>query len=222
MKLQMEKDIVELEQKALRLQMNPHFIFNALNSIQSQIGTGNDKEARYYLAKFSRLMRQILDNSRNTTITLQEEISTLENYLLIEKFCNGDRFDYSIEVPQGMETDFVRIPPMMIQPFVENAIKHGLREIEGLGRRGKITIEFKENQDGIICTVTDNGIGRKRSEELNALSKETYHRSTALLVTQERLDRMSEDTDKHSLEIVDLYEGSAPSGTQVIIRIPTI
>ena len=222
MKLQMEKDIVELEQKALRLQMNPHFIFNALNSIQSQIGTGNDKEGRYYLAKFSRLMRQILDNSRNTTITLQEEISTLENYLLIEEFCNGNRFEYTITVPENMETDFVRIPPMMIQPFVENAIKHGFRDMDGLGKKGMITIEFTEEKEAIICTVADNGIGRERSAELNKASKETYHRSTALLVTQERLDKLSEESDKLSLEIIDLYDGDQPSGTKVIIRIPTI
>ncbi|MGZ4035377.1 MAG: ligand-binding sensor domain-containing protein, partial [Bacteroidia bacterium] len=118
-KLQLEKEVVELEQKALRLQMNPHFIFNALNSIQSQIGNDNEQVARYYLAKFSRLMRQILDNSRNAVITLEEEVNTLENYLLIEKFCNGDRFDYKIMVDPAIEKDYVKIPPMLLQPFIE-------------------------------------------------------------------------------------------------------
>ena len=103
----MEKEIVELEQKALRPQMNPHFIFNALNSIQSQIGTDNEQAARYYLAKFSRLMRQILDNSRNTLISLDEEVNTLENYLLVEKFCNGERFDYKVSVDESPERDFI-------------------------------------------------------------------------------------------------------------------
>lgn len=221
-KLQMEIEMVELEHKALRLQMNPHFIFNALNSIQSQIGTGNDKEARYYLAKFSRLMRQILDNSRNATITLLEEISTLENYLLIEKFCNGDRFDYEINVPEELETDFVRIPPMIIQPFVENAIKHGLRNMDGTDKRGKITIDFSDKKEYIECVITDNGIGRKKAAEINQVSKETYHHSTALLVTQERLDLLLDQPGKAALEIIDLYENDIPMGTKINIRIPII
>jgi ligand-binding sensor domain-containing protein len=218
-KLQMEKDIMELEQKALRLQMNPHFIFNALNSIQSQIGTDNEQTARYYLAKFSRLMRQILDNSRNPVITLEEEVNTLENYLLIEKFCNGDRFDYRIKVEETIESDYVKIPPMILQPFVENAIKHGLKYIEG--KRGLIEVNFVQKENVLECSVADNGIGRKRSEELNKISKETYHKSTALLVTQERLDKIKEDVEVQSLEIIDLHnEKEEAIGTRVIVRIP--
>lgn len=218
-KITLEKEIIELEQKALRLQMNPHFIFNALNSIQSQIGTDNEQAARYYLAKFSRLMRQILDNSRNSVITLQEEINTLENYLLIEKFCNGDRFDYKFIIDPHIETDYITTPPMLLQPFIENAIKHGLRYMDG--RRGLITVEIHE-KDGILeCSVTDNGIGRAKSEEMNKLGKETYHKSTALLVTRERLDLVKADKDIKTLEIIDLYDehGNA-TGTRVIIRIP--
>lgn len=218
-KLQLEKEVVELEQKALRLQMNPHFIFNALNSIQSQIGTDNEQAARYYLAKFSRLMRQILDNSRNATITLEEEVNTLENYLLIEKFCNGDRFDYKIVVDEKIEKDYVKIPPMLLQPFIENAIKHGLKYIDG--RRGMIEVSFAEKNNLLECSVTDNGIGRKRADELNATSKETYHKSTALIVTQERLDLLKEDKNIQSLEIIDLYdEKNNATGTKVIVRIP--
>ncbi|MFL5754537.1 MAG: two-component regulator propeller domain-containing protein [Bacteroidia bacterium] len=219
-KLQMEKDLLELEQKALRLQMNPHFIFNALNSIQSQIGTDNEQSARYYLAKFSRLMRQILDNSRNTEITLEEEVNTLENYLLIEKFCNGERFDYSITVTGNIEKDYVKIPPMLLQPFVENAIKHGMKHISN--KRGIISVTFEEKNNVLECTVSDNGIGRKKSEELNEKSKETYHRSTALLVTEERLSRMTAAQEINSpLEIIDLYnEQGEPEGTKVILRIP--
>ncbi len=220
-KLQLEKEVVELQQKALRLQMNPHFIFNALNSIQSQIGTDNEQAARYYLAKFSRLMRQILDNSRNTSITLQEEINTLENYLLIEKFCNGDRFDYEITVDKHIETDYTSTPPMLLQPFIENAIKHGLRFMND--KRGMIKVKISEHNGILACSVADNGIGRKRSAELNQTSKETYHRSTALLVTQERLELLKIDSDIKSLEIIDLYdEHGEACGTQVVIRIPLI
>lgn len=221
-KLRLEKEVVELEQKALRLQMNPHFIFNALNSIQSQIGTGKEQEARYYLAKFSRLMRQILDNSRNPVITLEEEVNTLENYLLIEKFCNGERFDYAITVAENIEQDFVRIPPMLLQPFVENSIKHGMKFSDAT-TRGLIRIDFREKGNLLECSVTDNGIGRQKAGELHKSSKETYHQSTALLVTQERLDLLGDDKHRQSLEIIDLYdEHGQPAGTQVIVRIPLI
>lgn len=218
-KLQLEKDVVELEQKALRLQMNPHFIFNALNSIQSQIGTDNEQAARYYLAKFSRLMRQILDNSRNTSIPLEEEVNTLENYLLIEKFCNGNRFDYKITVDGNVEKDYIKIPPMLLQPFVENAIKHGLKHSDG--KRGRIDVHFAEKDGLLECSVTDNGIGRAKAGELSRISKETYHKSTALLVTQERLGLLSENKNIRSLEITDLYdENGNAAGTSVVVRIP--
>lgn len=219
-RLKMEKELVELEQKTLRLQMNPHFIFNALNSIQSQIGTGKEQEARYYLAKFSRLMRQILDNSRNTTISLEEEIRTLENYLLIEQFCNGNRFDYTIESDPSLEPDFIRLPPMLLQPFVENAIKHGFR-FNDPEKRGSILITFREQDNMLECSVTDNGIGRKQSAELSKNSKETYHQSTALLVTQERLNLMNGDQSEATLEILDLEDANGhATGTKVVIRIP--
>lgn len=218
-KLQMEKEIVELEQKALRLQMNPHFIFNALNSIQSQIGTDNEQTARYYLAKFSRLMRQILDNSRNTVISLDEEVNTLENYLLVEKFCNGERFDYTVTVDESLERDFIKIPPMLLQPFIENSIKHGLKHNNT--RRGLIEVRFEEKNGLLECSVTDNGIGRTRSEALNKASREPHHKSTALLVTQERLDLLKSDPAVKALEIIDLYNDQGEAcGTKVIVRIP--
>ena len=219
-RLQMEKDFLELEQKALRLQMNPHFIFNALNSIQGLIGTGNEQQARYYLAKFSRLMRQILDNSRNTFITLEEEINTLENYLIIEQFCNGNKFDYEISVDESLEKDYIKIPPMLVQPFVENAIKHGMKKYDGQ-HRGFIRINFDDREKFLECTITDNGIGREKAEELIRSSMETYHQSTSFLVTRERLDLLQENLTQENFEIIDLHDASGEaSGTQVIIRIP--
>ena len=218
--LALEKDFIELEQKAMRLQMNPHFIFNALNSIQSLIGTGKETEARYYLAKFSRLMRQILDNSRKSTISLDEEIHSLENYLLIEQFCNAERFNYSIEVDESMEKDFIKLPPMLIQPFVENAIKHGMKGRSETDGKGTIRIQFEEKNNLLICTIEDNGIGRKASAVLNESSQETYHTSTGLSVTAERLKRMASESTEEPLEIIDLYEAGVACGTRVILRIP--
>ncbi len=218
---EMERNLLELEQKALRLQMNPHFIFNALNSIQGLIGTQNETEARYYLAKFSRLMRQILDNSRQATITLEEEKATLENYLLIEQFCNGNRFDYAIKMDLVTEPNYIEMPPMMIQPYVENAIKHGFKFQKEDDRRGNLSIHFTETERGIVCEIEDNGIGRAKAKELAEKSVEGFHVSTGLNVTQERLDLLSEDKANYSVGIEDLTtETGEARGTKVRISIP--
>lgn len=217
--LKTDKMILELEQKALRLQMNPHFIFNALNSIQSQIGNNDEQAARYNLAKFSRLMRQILDNSKHSLISLKEEINTLENYLLVEKFSNGDKFDYKIDISGETEIDFIEVPPMILQPFIENSIKHGLKNIEH--RRGFIHVSIIEKEGFLECSVEDNGVGRIKSGELNKKSKETYHESTAMSVTAERLEILRENRNYQALEIIDLRdENGQAEGTKVIVRIP--
>jgi ligand-binding sensor domain-containing protein/two-component sensor histidine kinase len=218
--VEFEMEVLELEQKAMRLQMNPHFIFNALNSIQSLIGTGDETKARYFLAKFSRLMRQILDNSRKTEITLEEEISTLENYLLIEQFCNGGRFEYTVEMDKNMESDFINIPPMLIQPFVENAIKHGMKGKTDKDDKGQINLKFVETGGILKCVIEDNGIGRKAAEEINKASKETYHTSAGLSVTEDRLRKFDMGGTIKPLEIIDLYEDGKATGTRVIIRLP--
>ena len=132
-KLEMEKDLLRLEQKALGLQMNPHFLFNALNSIQNMIALQDTKSARYYLAKFAKLMRLVLDNSRETYIPVEREIQTLETYLAIEQFSRGDHFDYEIELDDELNQEEMLVPPMLLQPFVENAIIHGVAHISERG-----------------------------------------------------------------------------------------
>ncbi len=213
--LQMEKDLLELEQKALRLQMNPHFIFNALNSIQGLISQKDDKTARFYLAKFSKLMRLILDNSRQSMITLRTEIMTLENYLSLEKFCSGDQFEFEILCEEDVQKDEVSIPPMMIQPFVENAVIHGMKHKQN---SGKILVSFTQIGHVLECSITDNGVGRTKASEMNA-QRDQEHKSTALVVTQERLDILNKDSGVKSLEIIDLYTDDQPTGTKVILRI---
>jgi len=218
--VEMAKNLVELEQKALRLQMNPHFIFNALNSIQGLIGTQNETEARYYLAKFSRLMRQILDNSRKSSISLEEEKATLENYLLIEQFCTGNTFDYKIELDLVTEPNYIELPPMIIQPYIENAIKHGFR-FQDAKKRGEISIRFTETENKIICEIEDNGIGREKAKELSDKSMDGFHVSTGLNVTQERLDLLSEDKSHAAILITDkMNEQGQALGTLVQITIP--
>jgi ligand-binding sensor domain-containing protein len=207
-----EKKLLELQQKTLRLQMNPHFMFNALNSIQNNIGGGNEQTARYYLAKYSKLMRMVLDNSRNNLITLDDEIKMLDNYLLLEKFSNNDSFDYTIHVNESIEKQEILIPPMIIQPFIENAVVHGMKNIE---IRGKISISFDLCQDVLLCIVEDNGVGREIK------NNESEHKSTALLVTQERLDLLQENKNYKTIDIIDLKDNFGKSlGTKISIKIP--
>ena len=137
-RLEMEKHLLELEQKALQLQMNPHFIFNALNTIQSQISEKDHQTARYQLAKFSKLMRAILENSRTSKISLETEIDTLKSYLVLEQFSRGQTFDFDIQIDLEDEDYEIFIPSMLIQPFVENAIIHGVAHLKE--KKGKIGI----------------------------------------------------------------------------------
>lgn len=216
-----ERNMLQLEQQALRLQMNPHFIFNALNSIQGLIGTENEVKARYYLAKFARLMRQILNNSRNVTIPLEDEVATLENYLLIEQFCNGNRFDYEIKTEIRTAISFLEIPPMLIQPFVENSVKHAFQFAEGQTIRGKIAILFREEQDGIRCFIRDNGIGREQASARQQKSTAPDHKSLGLEVTSERLKLISSISSEHALEVHDILDETGKVvGTEVQIFIP--
>ena len=211
----MEKELLLLEQKALRLQMNPHFIFNALNTIQALVSKNDSKTARYYLAKFSKLMRQILDNSRQTSIPLEHELVTLENYLAIEQFCHNNRFDFKLEIDEEIDTEFVQIPPMLLQPFIENSIIHGVSQMK---EKGLINISFKQVDELMICSIEDNGIGREKASEMKS-QKDQHHKSTALIVTQERLDILNENA-KESIQITDLYhEDQSPRGTRVTVKI---
>ena len=212
-RLEMEKNLLELEQKALQLQMNPHFIFNALNSIQSQIGKQDNRTAKYQLAKFSKLMRAILENSRSNKISLEQEIETLTNYLTLEQFSRGNAFDFSIETPPDLDLEDTFIPPMMVQPFVENAIVHGVSHLE---EKGQIRVQFLQENRALKCVVEDNGVGRERSAKLRSQAFE-YHKSTALKVTQERLDILQPDGKKR-LIIEDILDAKGQvSGTRVIL-----
>lgn len=211
-----EKELIKLEQKALRLQMNPHFIFNALNSIQALVSTNDAKTARLYLAKFSKLMRQILDNSRKTSILLENEIATLENYLAIEQFCHNNRFDFLVETEDSLLDEELEIPPMLIQPFVENAIVHGVSQMQG---QGFISVKFSLVGDNLLCEIKDNGIGRQAATKMRS-QRDQAHKSTALLITQERLDRLNPDGNLPGIEMIDLKdEAGNATGTLVRIRI---
>lgn len=216
-KLTLEKNLLELEQKALRLQMNPHFIFNVLNSIHNQIILNDSGKARYALSKFSKLMRQVLENSREKFISIDDEIETLKNYVQLERLTSGLEVDLSFEFGEDVDQSEPILPPLMIQPFVENAIIHGFK---GMTVPGQIKVSFNWLFDDVLeCTIEDNGIGRAKAGELKA-QQEAHHKSTALKVAQERLANLNQNSKFNPFEIIDLYDDKKkPMGTKVIIRI---
>jgi ligand-binding sensor domain-containing protein len=218
-RLEMSKNILELEQATSRLQMNPHFLFNSLNSIQGYIASNNTTEAKWYLSKFAKLMRLILDNAKEEFIPLRDEMYILENYMILERMRMNEKFDYTIICDASIDTDEVEIPPMIIQPFVENSILHGLKHKEG---KGLIDIKFFMNDGVLTCEITDNGIGRQAATEMKNKSA-ADHKSSAITITEERLKRMEKDSKKEgSIKFLDLKDVNGEiCGTKVIINIPT-
>lgn len=209
----LERKLVEYQLKALRAQMNPHFIFNSLNSILLFMLEHDTDAAHLYLTKFSRLMRSTLEHSKNESVPLAEELSALRCYLDLETLRLDNRFIYSIDVAPEVNIDDVMIPPMLIQPYAENAIQHGLKRSGGI-----LTIDIRRESEWILCSVTDNGVGRGEGTRGGGSS----HRSRGMSVTKERLEVLSSLNREHyGLEVVDLTgETGLPLGTRVNIRIP--
>lgn len=207
---------IELEQRLLRSQMNPHFIFNSLIAIESYIYKNEPREAGRYLSGFARLMRLILENSREEFIPLSTEIKTLEHYLELQKNRFDDTFEYTIELGENIDPDSISIPPMLAQPFIENSIEHGLKNNN---KQGKIMIRFTL-ADELIFEVTDNGIGLARSVEIRKQNK--THQSMATTITMERLTILNRrKRNKIRFNIEELKdETSEVSGTRVYFSIP--
>ncbi|MFT7451014.1 MAG: ligand-binding sensor domain-containing protein/two-component sensor histidine kinase [Patescibacteria group bacterium] len=214
-RLETEKTILELEQKALQLQMNPHFIFNVLNSIQSLISQKDERTARYFLAKFSKLMRSILENSREERIPLEQEIETLEHYLSVERFSRDDQFDYEIYIDPKLDVESIMMAPMLLQPFLENAIIHGVGQVK---EGGKIKLSFIQNYGTLECVIEDNGPGIAKARERKSQQEHT-HKSTGLEVTKERLDILNPLAKGKSLEMIDRAADGVGEGTKVIVRL---
>ncbi|GGE32940.1 tetratricopeptide repeat-containing sensor histidine kinase [Psychroflexus planctonicus] len=217
--LALEKQYRDSELKALKAQMNPHFIFNVLNSIQEFIVLNKKDLASEYLATFAELIRSYLFFSNKGKLTLEEEIETLEKYLSLEQLRFSEQFSFSIKVKDSIPVEEIEIPTMLIQPYVENAVKHGLFHKK---EKGKITIEFKRvSEKCIACSIEDNGIGRKKSASLQA-KKTNLHQSFATKATEERLALINQQNfEKIGVEIKDLEtEDGEAIGTRVQISIP--
>ena len=214
-----EKRVLSLEQSMLRSQMNPHFIFNSLNSIKQFIIVNEKEKAVRYLNKFAKLMRKILEGSSRRETSLAEEIETIDLYLKIENMRFSNDIDVNIQVDPNLNMELIKVPSLLMQPFLENAIWHGLSDKDG---EKKIWIHIEKESDvRMRISITDNGIGRERAEQKKV--KRTHKRnSVGLTNTRERLQHFARNYEKDfDLEFIDLKtESGESSGTQVVLRIP--
>jgi sensor histidine kinase YesM len=217
-KLNLDKQVAEFEMKALHAQMNPHFIFNSLNSIREMILHDDNRNASRYLSRFARLIRLNLEHSRQTFITLQQNIDYLESYLEMEQLRFPD-FSFKIEAARELDLDEVRLAPMLIQPLVENAIWHGLMPKE---KDRWVHIRFFPVEDKLVCAIEDNGIGIRRSMQNKTFSQQT-HRSMGIGNIRERIAVLNERYRiRCSLTIEDKADllGSDGSGTLITLVFP--
>jgi putative methionine-R-sulfoxide reductase with GAF domain/ligand-binding sensor domain-containing protein len=218
--LRLNKDLATSQLTALRAQMNPHFIFNALNSVQQYILQGNVIEANKYLSKFSKLQREILNYSTQNFISLQKETETLQLYLELEQLRFAEKFTFSITKHELIDEEEIKIPPMIIQPFIENAIWHGLMPKTG---DRFVNVHFNLLSDEqLVCTITDNGIGREAAARLRKTNgQEEKHQSKGLSLVYDRLNILQAQFGKpFHAAIFDLVtEDGSANGTQVILTI---
>ncbi len=220
--LKNEKKLLTLEQSMLRSQMNPHFLFNSLNSIKLYIINNEQKNAVHYLNKFSKLVRKILEASSLREIPLAEELETVELYMNIENIRFSNEIDFKIRISDDIDPHNVKIPSLILQPFLENALWHGLSSKTG---EKKIVLNVRKATDEnfIHISITDNGIGRMASEEIKQ-SKVLKRKSVGIDITKERLSNFSRDyLNSFNLQILDLYtDDGKPEGTKVLLHIPIV
>lgn len=216
---QTKVEIATNQLKALRAQMNPHFVFNSLNSIQHFILNNNSPEAGKYLNKFAKLIRTILYNSEKPSVSVREELDALRLYLDLESLRFEGKFTYVIEVGDDVDQDYFEIPTMLLQPYCENAILHGLMPKDS---GGKLKVSIYLRGDMLVCQVTDNGIGREKARQIRQLSNKKDHKSMGMRITQDRLEIINRLQGSNlSLAITDLFDDNGnPAGTRVEIFIP--
>ena len=219
-KMKAEQNSHALEQKLLRSQMNPHFIFNSLASIQNFVVNQKASEASIYLARFSQLVRNILDSTVDESVPLQKEIETIQNYLELQKVRYSGQFEFSLTVDENINKESMMIPPMLAQPFIENSIEHGIKYKE---TPGQIDIRFNLEGDLIRFEVEDNGVGREKAKEIE-LKQKRIHRSMSTSITHERLIKLNKKMrHKIKMEITDLKDDlGAARGTKVSFGIPVV
>ena len=206
----------QLELKSLRGQMNPHFIFNALNSVNEFIATQDQRKANAYLSQFSKLMRSVLDVNMKDLIPLSEELALTKNYLELEHARFSEKFDYNYEVEPALLHSDLTVPPLLLQPYIENAVWHGLRYLEG---KGRLSLTVRNAGAHIEIIISDNGIGRTNSQKLKT-KHQKKHKSTGLKNTSDRIEIIKSLYAKQvDVEVSDLNKGEDNTGTRVLIKV---
>jgi hypothetical protein len=218
-KMRLENELRLSQQIALKAQMNPHFIFNVLNSIKGYIYENDKKKAAAYLSDFSDLVRRILTMSAQPSVRLSEELETLATYIRLEQMMLDGNFLYEENVSAEVDTSGIRIPVLLIQPFIENAFQHGLRHKSG-EKKLSLRVYFESAKSILVIEITDNGIGREKSTELNAMTRQN-HKSFAVESSSKRIELINEEkSGLVGVEILDMHDeiGNA-NGTRVVIKI---
>jgi ligand-binding sensor domain-containing protein len=215
----LQQKIHNLEQLALRSQMNPHFIFNCLNSIQNFIINKDLETTNQYLTEFANLIRQTLDSADKGVISIKQEIQYLTRYIDLERMRFGNAFDYAIEADPAIDQDLVYIPSMILQPYVENGVRHGMRyKTDG---KGMIRVQFRQTGEDLLCIVEDNGIGREGVHKLKSTMHVEYQ-SKGMSLTAARIDALNrQHHELVTIEILDLTGADGkPAGTRIVIYFP--
>ena len=216
-KLLLEQESIQLEQKLLRTQMNPHFIANSLAAIQGNIYKQDKEKSVTYLSKFAKLMRFILESSREKEVLLEKEITSLTNYLDLQKLLLEEKLTYTISVSENLDPDEYKIPPMLIQPFVENAIVHG---VELKNTPGKVNVLFEKVKDSLKIVIEDDGLGRKAVNEIYK-QRQSSHLSFSTNITNERIEKINNES---TLSIIskteDVLVDGIVCGTKVELTLP--
>ncbi|TMI91781.1 MAG: histidine kinase, partial [Bacteroidetes bacterium] len=215
--VELQKQSAELEMQALRAQMNPHFIFNSLSSINHFILKNESKRASNYLTRFSRLIRMVLINSQKPLITLQDELEMLRIYLDMERLRFKNSFDYVISFINEIDSENVFVPPLILQPFCENTLWHGLMHKDG---HGHLAIDLSMENNILQCVIADNGIGREKAEEMKSKTAER-EKSLGLQITTQRLALLNQNKNVQTFYIIEdiLDENKNVIGTKVILKI---
>lgn len=203
--------------KSLRGQMNPHFIFNALNSVNHYISQNDERKANRYLSDFSKLMRMVMDSSKHSLVPLTDELEMLRLYLQLEHTRFNDKFDYTVEIGESLADSDFELPPMLIQPYLENAVWHGLRYLD---EKGKLGLVFEAAGNELLVTITDNGIGREKSKELKTHNQKKQA-SIGMQNIENRIVIMNDLFGTNiRVDISDAYPGAPHCGTRVKLYIP--
>ena len=212
----LKRKAMELEMQALRAQMNPHFIFNCLSAIDNLVQTNQADKATSYLTRFAKLIRSVLDSSKNNLVPFQKDLETTQLYLEMEKFRCNNKFRYEISVDAALMHSDLKVPPLIAQPFIENAIHHGLLNKKEQDRQVQVSINLHDEH--IVYSITDNGIGRERAAGFKEINK-PEHQSYGIAITRERIHLHNRNGIDEDLVITDLRQEGVAVGTRAVIRI---